>query len=82
MERISYMDQTGVYTLKDALITLAQAGVQVLVVGLSTAHVDLLEKLQVIPAVIDESRFFSDFEGLKARLAGSIAELRTSHEAG
>src|SRR5215831_7683731 len=49
MDRISYMDQTGVYALEDALTGLSTAGVQLLVVGLSVAHRDLLEKLQVIP---------------------------------
>jgi sulfate permease, SulP family len=42
------MDQTGVYALKDALTRLNAAGVRVLVVGISVAHLDLLEKLQVI----------------------------------
>ena len=35
MDRISYMDQTGVYVLKDALTRLNAAGVRVLVVGVS-----------------------------------------------
>src|SRR5260221_9843476 len=65
MDRISYMDQTGVYALKDALTRLNAAGVRVLVVGISVAHLDLLEKLQVIPAVVPESNIFSDFDALK-----------------
>jgi SulP family sulfate permease len=69
MDRISYMDQTGVYALKDALTKLNAAGVRVLVVGLSVAHHDLLEKLQVIPAVVPEADVFSDFAALKEALA-------------
>ena len=68
MDRISYMDQTGVYALKDALTRLNAAGVRVLVVGVSVAHLDLLEKLQVIPAVVPESDVFSDFDALKKAL--------------
>ena len=70
MDRISYMDQTGVYALKDALTRLNAAGVRVLVVGVSVAHLDLLEKLQVIPAVVPESDVFSDFDALKKALPG------------
>ena len=55
MDRISYMDQTGVYALRDALMRLIAARVRVLVVGISVAHVDLLEKLQVIPALVPEA---------------------------
>ena len=81
MDRISYMDQTGVYALKDALTRLNAAGVRVLVVGVSVAHLDLLEKLQVIPAVIPESDVFSDFDALKKALAGSIGEMQAKSDA-
>src|SRR5205823_12099258 len=59
MDRISYMDQSGVYALDDALTGLNAAGVRVLVVGVSVAQRDLLERLQVIPAVVPESDIFT-----------------------
>jgi sulfate permease, SulP family len=82
MDRISYMDQTGVYALKDALTRLIAAGVRVLVVGVSVAHRDLLENLQVIPAVVPESDVFSDFDALKKALHGSIGEMQAKSDAG
>ncbi len=81
MDRISYMDQTGVYALSDALTRLNAAGVRVLVVGISVAHRDLLEKLQVIPTVVPESDIFSDFDALKKTLPGIIGEIRVRSEA-
>jgi SulP family sulfate permease len=82
MDRISYMDQTGVYALEDALMRLIAAGVRVLVVGISVAHVDLLEKLQVIPAVVPESDVFSDFDALKKALPGIIREMQAQSDPG
>jgi sulfate permease, SulP family len=82
MDRISYMDQTGVYALKDALTRLNAAGVRVLVVGVSVAHLDLLEKLQVIPAVVPESDVFSDFDALKKTLHASIGQMQAKLDAG
>jgi SulP family sulfate permease len=82
MDRISYMDQTGVYALKDALTRLNAAGVRVLVVGVSVAHLDLLERLQVIPAVVPESDVFSDFAALKKALEGRIGEMQAKSDAG
>jgi sulfate permease, SulP family len=82
MDRISYMDQTGVYALKDALRRLNAAGVRVLVVGVSVAHLDLLEKLQVIPAVVPKSDVFSDFDGLKKAVGGRIEEMQAKSHAG
>jgi sulfate permease, SulP family len=81
MDRISYMDQTGVYALKDALTRLNAAGVRVLVVGISVAHLDLLEKLQVIPAVVPKSDIFSDFDALKKALDGRIGEMQAKSDA-
>jgi SulP family sulfate permease len=75
MDRISYMDQTGVYALEDALGRLTAAGVRVLLVGVPVEELDLLEKLQVIPAVVPESDVFSDFPALVKALPGTMAEL-------
>jgi sulfate permease, SulP family len=76
MDRISYMDQTGVYALEDALGRLSQAGVRVFLVGLPVSQVDLLERLQVIPAVVPESDVFDDFEALKRALLARLEELK------
>jgi SulP family sulfate permease len=81
MDRISYMDQTGVYALRDALMRLIAARVRVLVVGVSVAHVDLLERLQVIPAVVPESDVFNDFDELKKVLPGIVREMQAKSDA-
>lgn len=75
MDRISYMDQTGVYALDDALGRLSKAGVRVLLVGVPLADLDLLKRLQVIPAVVPPSDVFSDFAALKEALPTRIGEL-------
>ena len=75
------MDQTGVYALEDALGSLTAAGVRVLLVGVPVAHLDLLEKLQVIPAVVPESDVFGDFEALMKALPGRMGELQARSDA-
>jgi SulP family sulfate permease len=82
MDRISYMDQTGVYALNDALTRLGAAGVRVLVVGVSVTHRDLLERLQVIPSVIPACDIFGDFSALRRALPGIMDELQPSSAAG
>ena len=78
MDRVSYMDQTGVYALEDALGRLSSAGVRVLLVGVPQANLDLLEKLQVIPALVPRSDVFGDFESLKKALPERISTLPAS----
>jgi hypothetical protein len=48
----------------------------VVVVGVSVAHRDLLERLQVIPTVIPESDIFSDFDALKKALPAIMDETK------
>ncbi len=76
MDRISYMDQTGVYALEDALGRLTAAGVRVLLVGVTVAHLDLLKTLQVIPAVLPESDVFTDFAAVIRALPGRMEEMQ------
>ncbi len=76
MDRISFMDQTGVYALEDALGRLTTAGVRVLLVGVPVAQLDLLKALQVIPAVVPESDVFTDFEALRKALPEKMEELQ------
>jgi hypothetical protein len=75
------MDQTGVYALEEALGRLSVAGVRVLLVGVPVSHVDLLEELKVIPAVIPRSDVFLDFEGLMKALPGIIRALQSTNAA-
>jgi sulfate permease, SulP family len=76
MGRVSYMDQTGVYALEDVVGRLSEAGVRVLLVGLRVPQVDLLKRLQLIPAVVPESDVFDDFDALKKVLPARLEELR------
>jgi SulP family sulfate permease len=75
LDRISYIDQTGAYALEDALGRLAAAGARVLLVGLPVPQLDLLKRLQLIPAVVPESDVFGDFDALKRALPEKLKEL-------
>jgi SulP family sulfate permease len=80
MDRVSYIDQTGAYALEDALGRLSAAGVRVLLVGVPVAQLDLLQRLQLIPAVVPEADVFADFDALKKDLPEKLEELQ--HGAG
>jgi SulP family sulfate permease len=75
LDRVSYIDQTGAYALEEALGRLAAAGVRVLLVGIPVAQLDLLKRLQVIPAVVPNGDVFADFEALKQALPAKLNEL-------
>jgi len=68
MDHISYMDQTGIYALQDALTELKESGLRVLIVGISIAHLDILQKFRVVPDVVPNEDIFENFSSLKRQL--------------
>jgi sulfate permease, SulP family len=81
MDRITYMDQTGIYALQEALARLKNAGLRVLIVGITVAHLDLLRTFQVIPNIVAEEDLFEDFTKLKRELPLVLAQMQAASSA-
>lgn len=62
MERVPYMDQSGLYAMDDAIRSLRQEGIVVAFSGLQDQPLLMLERINVIPGLINESYIFKDFE--------------------
>ncbi|QCX02058.1 SulP family inorganic anion transporter [Aggregatimonas sangjinii] len=62
MERMQYMDQSGLYTIEDVLIDLKKSGINVLFVELLKQPRYMMERVDVIPDLIPEEHIFDDFE--------------------
>jgi sulfate permease, SulP family len=72
MERVPYIDQSGLYALEDALFQLEKKGVHILIIGIQTQPLDKLTSINIIPNLIPENQIFNDivqgFEWLKKQL--------------
>lgn len=68
MDRVSYMDQTGIYALQETLLSLKRAGLRLIIVGITIAHLDILRSFQVVPHVVAEEDVFKSFADLKRKL--------------
>ena len=75
MERVSYMDQSGIYALQDVLIDLEAANLRVFLVGLSQSQIDHLEAMQVVPNLMPRENVFDKFEAFRRELPGIIEKL-------
>ncbi len=74
MDRVPYMDQSGLYALEDIVFDLREEGIEVLLVGLKAQPKDMLEAVDIIPDLIPEDDIFEDidaaFDYLKGKLKG------------
>jgi len=62
MERVPYIDQSGLYTLEDTILRLTQEGKQVVLTGLQTQPADMLRRIELIPNLISEDMIFETFD--------------------
>ena len=75
MERVSYMDQSGIYALQDVLVDLEAANLRVFLVGLPQSQSDRLEAMQVVPNLVPRENVFNSFEAFRRELPGVIEKL-------
>ncbi|MEM6790114.1 MAG: SulP family inorganic anion transporter [Myxococcota bacterium] len=61
MDRVPYMDQSGLYALEDALLDLCQRGTRVVLVGLQEQPEARLRGINLVPDLIGEANVVSTF---------------------
>lgn len=62
LDRMQYMDQSGLYAMEDMLQDLKTKGVEVLYVGLLDQPRYMMERIDIIPDFIPEEHIFNTFE--------------------
>lgn len=62
MDRVPYIDQSGLYALEDIIFDLRQDGVEVLLVGLKEQPYDMLQSVDIIPDLVPKQDLFETVE--------------------
>ena len=75
MDRVPYIDQSGLYALEDIIFDLRQENIEVILIGLKEQPNDMLRAVDVIPDLVPEEDLFDNiddsFTYLKGKLKGS-----------
>ncbi len=61
MEKVPFIDQSGLYALEEAILSLEQRHIQVMITGLQTQPEDRLRRIRIIPDLIPENNLFRRF---------------------
>ena len=72
-ERVPYVDQSGLYALEEAVLTLTRAGKTVALTGFSGQPLDMLRRVELIPGLVPEDRVFDTFAAFEAWLRSGPA---------
>lgn len=62
MSYVPFIDQSGLYALEDAVLSMEQRGIQVLFTRLQTQPRLLLERVRIIPDLVPPDNIFPSFE--------------------
>jgi len=88
MDRVPHIDQSGLYTLEEAIMDLLTKDVIVLMTGTQSQPLDMMKRIDIVPGVITESQMFDDFQScevwlrdhLEADKGGLETVLKELHE--
>ena len=62
MDRMPYMDQSGLYALEDMLVSLRESDKTVLFVNPQNQPRFMMERIDIIPDLVEEDKIFETFE--------------------
>lgn len=60
MDKVPYIDQSGVYAIEDAILTLRESGIKVVFTDLNEQPLDLMKNIHLIPSLVKEEENFKD----------------------
>ncbi len=61
MDRVPYMDQTGLYAIEDAVQYLHSQGVKIALTEVQEQPLDMMKRINLIPGLIDNDMIFESF---------------------
>ena len=74
LERVSYINQSGTFALKEAVTTLQEHNILLLITGMQVQPMDRLKQLRMIPYQIAEENLYPDFQSaIKALSCDNIS---------
>lgn len=62
MDRVPYVDQSGIYALENAILDLALRDIKVVITGLQEQPKDLLTSIDIIPDLVPEEQLFDHID--------------------
>ncbi|MDH3321983.1 MAG: STAS domain-containing protein, partial [Flavobacteriaceae bacterium] len=61
MDRVPYIDQSGLYALEDVLLDLEKRDIHPLIVDVQNQPLYLLQSIDIVPDLIPEEHLFDNF---------------------
>ena len=68
MDKVPYVDQSGLYAMEDAVMDLYEQDIKVIFTGLHGQPKDMFEIFNLVPGLVEQEYWFNDFQAASAWL--------------
>ena len=75
MNKVPYIDQSGLFALEDVLMDLNQKNIEIIFVGIQKQPMYLMKSIGILGKLIPEERIFNDFESCKKYIIDEHASI-------
>ena len=73
MDRVPYIDQTGLFVLEDVMLELEQNDIHILIVDVQKQPLYLMKSIDIVPDLVSEDRIFDSFEDCTKWISKNIS---------
>ncbi|AVI50497.1 sodium-independent anion transporter [Pukyongia salina] len=74
MDKVPYMDQSGLYAMEEALYRFSKDNITVILVHLETQPRVMMESIDIIPDLIPQEHIFNDFDEVLAYIKENVED--------
>jgi len=75
MGKTTYMDQSGLYAMEEALLRFSRGGVKIILVNLQTQPKIMMESIDIIPDLVPEKRLCSSFRDAMVYIKENVEDV-------
>ncbi len=74
MDKVPYMDQTGLYALEDILLDLESKGVHTLMIAPQKQPLMMMKRIDIVPDLIPEEHIYKDFQSCLSYIRENVGD--------
>ena len=75
MEKLTYMDQTGLYAMEDVLFDLRNQNINIIMTGVLDQPRLLMERIDIIPDLVSEDHIFKNFNSCQEWIKVNVKDI-------
>lgn len=76
MDKVPYVDQSGLYAMEDAILELQEAGIHVIYTGLHGQPYEMFNRFDVVPELVPKEHCFKDFQSCLPWVKEHLQEIK------